>query len=98
MFDQDEAAMSEREGAEETEREQEKLGLRGGRTAWPLRRGRRGCWRGRRGGTSGTGKGCGGCGCRSALVRSVCTVMLVGDLDVDPNLGCDHVDHETQTH
>ena len=47
--------MSEGEGAEETEREQEKLGLRGGRKAGPLRRGHSGCWRGRRGGTAGTG-------------------------------------------
>ena len=31
MIDQDEAAMSEGEGANETEREQEKLGLRGGK-------------------------------------------------------------------
>ena len=51
LFDQDEAAMSEVEGAEETEREQEKLGLQGGRKARPLRR----CWRGRRGGAAGTG-------------------------------------------
>ena len=56
--------MSEGEGAEETERVQEKLGLRGGWKAGPLRRGHSGCWRGRRGGTSGTGG-------RSALVRSV---------------------------
>ena len=33
MFDQDDAAITEGEGAEETEREQEKLGLRGGRKA-----------------------------------------------------------------
>ena len=37
MFDLDEAAMSEGEGAEETERDQEKLGLRRGRKAGPLR-------------------------------------------------------------
>ena len=47
--------MSEGEGAEETEREQEKLGLRGVRKAGPFRRGHSGCWRGRRGGTVGTG-------------------------------------------
>ena len=47
--------MSEGEGAEETEGEQEKLGLRGGRKAGPLRRGHSGCWRGHRGGTAGTG-------------------------------------------
>ena len=35
----DEAAISEEEGLEETEREQEKLGLRGGRQAGTLRRG-----------------------------------------------------------
>ena len=58
--------MSEGEGAGETEREQEKLGLRGGRKAGPLRRGDSGYWR-----------GCGGCGGRSALVRSMCTLMLV---------------------
>ena len=46
--------MSEGEGAEETEREQEKLGLRGGRKAGPLRRGDSGCWRGCRGGMAGT--------------------------------------------
>ena len=55
MFDQDETAMSDREGAEETEREQEKLSLLGGRKAGPLRRGDSGCWRSRRGGTAGTG-------------------------------------------
>ena len=33
MFDQDEAAMSEGEGAEETQREQKKRSLRGGRKA-----------------------------------------------------------------
>ena len=55
MFDQDEAAMSEGEGAGETEREQEKLGLRGGRKAGPLRRGHIGYWRGHRGATAGTG-------------------------------------------
>ena len=43
--------MSEGEGAEETEREHEKLGLQGGRKDGPLRKGRRGCWRGRRAGT-----------------------------------------------
>ena len=42
--------MSEGEVAEETEREPEKLGLRGGRRAGPLRMGDSGCWRGRRGG------------------------------------------------
>ena len=41
--------MSEGEGAEETEREQEKLDLRGGRKAGPLRMGDSGCWRGCRG-------------------------------------------------
>ena len=46
--------MSEGEGAEETEREQEKLGLRGGRKAGPLGRGHRGCWKGHREGTAGT--------------------------------------------
>ena len=46
--------MSEGEGVEETEREQEMLGFRR-RKAGPLRRGHSGCWRGRRGGTSGTG-------------------------------------------
>ena len=58
--------MSEGEGGEEIEREQEKLGLRGGKKIGPLKRGDRGYWR-----------GCGGCRGRSALVRSVCTVMLV---------------------
>ena len=47
--------MSEGEEAEETLREQEKLGLRGERKYGPLRRGHNGCWRGRRGGTAGTG-------------------------------------------
>jgi len=55
LFDQDEAAMSEGEGAEETEREQEKLGLRGGRKAGSLRRGAQQVLEGRRGGTAGTG-------------------------------------------
>ena len=55
LFDQDEAAMSEGKGPEETEREQEKLGIRGRRKSGPLRRGHSGCWRGRRGGMSGTG-------------------------------------------
>ena len=52
LFDQDEAAMREGEGAEETERAQEKLGRREGRK---LRRGKSACWRGRRGGTAGIG-------------------------------------------
>ena len=39
MTDQDEAAGSAREEAREAEREREKLGLRGGRKAGPLRRG-----------------------------------------------------------
>ena len=55
MIDQDETAMLEGEGAEETEREQEKLGLGVGRKAEPLRRGNSGYWRGRRGGTPGAG-------------------------------------------
>ena len=54
LFDQDEAAMSEEEGAEETEKEQDKLGLRGGRKAGPLQRGDSGYCRGCIGGTSGT--------------------------------------------
>ena len=41
--------MAEGEGAEETEREQEKLDLRGGRKAGPLSRGDSRCWRGCRG-------------------------------------------------
>ena len=57
MFDQDYAAMSAGEGAEEIEREQNKLGLRGGRKAGPLRRGHSRHWRGRREGTAGTGGG-----------------------------------------
>ena len=55
MFDQDEAAMSEGEGAEETERGQEKLGLRGRKKAGPVRRGDSGCWRRCGGGTAGSG-------------------------------------------
>ena len=47
--------MSEGEGAEETEREHEKLVLRGGREAGDLRRGHSECSRGRGGGASGTG-------------------------------------------
>ena len=47
--------MSDGEGAEEIERELEKLGLRGEKKAGPLRRGGSGCWRGHRGGTAGTG-------------------------------------------
>ena len=39
MFDQDASAMSEGEEAEEPEREQEKLGVQGGKKAGPLRRG-----------------------------------------------------------
>ena len=39
LMDQDEAARSVGEGEEETERQGEKLGLRGGRKAGPLRRG-----------------------------------------------------------
>ena len=62
--------MSAGEGAEETEREHEKLGLHGGRKAEPWRRAHSGCWR-----------SCAGCG-GSALVRSVCTVMLGEDVDV----------------
>ena len=72
VIDQDEAARWAGEGgAREAEREQEKLGLRGGRKAGPLRRGNSGYWRGcRRGtaGTAGTGVqlwgagGAGGCG------------------------------------
>ena len=63
MIDQDEAARSVGEGAKETEREQEKLGLQIGKKAGPLKRGDNGHWR--------------GYGGRSALVRSVCTVMQV---------------------
>ena len=55
LFDQDEAAVAEEEGAEEAEREQEELGLRRGRKAGPLRKGHSGCWRGCSGGTSVTG-------------------------------------------
>ena len=47
--------MSEGEEAEDTEREQEKLGLERGRKAGPLGRGHSGCWRARRRGASGTG-------------------------------------------
>ena len=74
--------MSEGEEAEETERKQEKLGLRGGRKAGPLRRGHGGFWRGRRGGTSDAGGPRRGCAGRNALARSVCTVMLGGHLNV----------------
>ena len=55
MFDRNEAAMTEREGAEEMERDQEKLGLRRVRKAGPLRRGHSRCRRSRRGATAGTG-------------------------------------------
>ena len=51
--------MSEGEGAEDTHREPEKLGLRRERKAGPLRMGDSGCWRGRRGGTAGSGLGLG---------------------------------------
>ena len=61
MIDHDEAARSAGEGAKKTEREQEKL--RDGRDTGHLRRRRSRYWRCCRG--------------RSAMVRSVCTVMLV---------------------
>ena len=47
--------MSEGDGAKEAERQQEKLGLRGGSTSGPLSREHGGCWRGRGGGAPGTG-------------------------------------------
>ena len=55
MIDQDEAARSVGEGANEIERELNKLGLRGGRKAGPLRRENSRYWSGCRGGTAGTG-------------------------------------------
>ena len=50
MIDQDEAARPAGEEAKETQREQVKVGLQGGRKAGPLRRGGSGYWRGCRGG------------------------------------------------
>ena len=47
--------MTEPEGAQEREREQEKLGLGGGRKSSPLRMGDSGCWKGHRSRTAGTG-------------------------------------------
>ena len=73
-------------------RDQEKLGpFRGGGTSGAGERGHIGCWRDPRRGTAGAegaaevaeaGVHWRGCGGTSALVRSVCTVMLGGDLDV----------------
>ena len=79
--------MSEGEGGEEIEREQEKLGLRGGKKIGPLKRGDRGYWRGCGGAAGTVRRGSGywrSCRSRSALVRSVCTVgsNFGGDLDV----------------
>ena len=59
MINEDEAARSAGEEAKETERVQEKLGLREGRKAGPVRRGGRGYWRDRGGGTAGTGEAAG---------------------------------------
>ena len=77
FLDQDEAAKSERVGAEETEREHEKLGLRGGRKAGPLRRAHRVLEEPQRGNDR-YRRGCGGCRGRCALLLSVCRVRIKG--------------------
>ena len=88
LIDQDKAARSSGEGAKETEREQEKLGLRGGRKAGPLRRGGSMYWR-----------GCRGYGGRSALVLAVCIVIQwrLGRPDSGLSLGLNPgSEHRTQ--
>ena len=90
--------MSEGERAGETEGEQEKLGLRRGMQNCALEEGAQRVLDTPQRGDVGYWRGCGVCGGRSALVCSVCTVRLGGDLDLGLNLGCDQVVHETQTH
>ena len=73
--------MSEGEGAEEKERARE-AGPSRREESWALEEGAQLVLEGPQRGNVGYWRGCGGCGGRSALVRSVCTVMLGGDLDV----------------
>ena len=72
--------MSEGEGTEKTEREQEKLGLPGPprrEEIWVPEEGVQWVLEGLQRGDDGYWRGCGGCGGSCALVRSVCTVMVV---------------------